>query len=222
MRCATRLGIATAVLSVVSAGCATEEWTQTLFAKRQVEVDQRFAKMETEVREQRDRIDGVEVRVNHLNTQLTETRSLLRGTAAQAPGSRAAPSTTPERQPTRSIPERPRAGHTLVGVFQVHFGFDRADVDAGAEAALTEIVKELRDNPDITIALEGTTDTVGRRDFNMRLSQRRVEIVKRFLVDKGVDQARIVSSIGRGPLTDASVEDNLKRRVMVKMMAPGG
>jgi outer membrane protein OmpA-like peptidoglycan-associated protein len=218
---------------VVGAGCATQEWTQTLFAKRQVEVDQRFAKVETEVREQRDRIDGVEVRVNHLDTQLTETRSLLRGLAAhapsrvggseaQAPGSRAAPSTTPEEQPARSIPERPRPGHTLVSIFHVHFGFDRADVDARAAAALTAVLEELRDNPNITIALEGTTDTVGRLDYNMRLSQRRVEMVKRFLVDNGVDQARIVSSTGRGPLTDESVKNDVKRRVMVKMISPGG
>jgi outer membrane protein OmpA-like peptidoglycan-associated protein len=233
MRCGTKVGIATTVLSVLGAGCATQEWTQTLFAKRQVEVDQRFAKVETEVRAQGGRIDAVEVRVNHLDTQLTETRSLLRRTAAQgpskvggaeaqAPGSRAVPSTTAERQPTRSIPEKPRPGRTLVGIFQVHFGFDRADVDARAEAALIAIVEELRHNPSITIALEGTTDTVGGRDYNMRLSERRVEMVKQFLMDKGVDQARIVSSTGRGPLTDESVKNYVKRRVMVKMISPGG
>lgn len=232
MRCGIRLGIAIAVLSLIGFGCATEDWTQTIFTKRQAEVDQRFEKVETEVREQGDRIDGVEVRVNQLDTELRETRGLLRATAqspgriagaeAKALGSRAAPSTTPQRQPTRSMPEIPRAGRTLVAVFLVHFGFDRADVDVRAEAALTEVVKELHDNPKLTIALEGATDTVGSRDFNMRLSQRRVERVKRFLLDKGVKQARIVSSTGRGPLTDESVKEDLKRRVMVKVMAPEG
>jgi outer membrane protein OmpA-like peptidoglycan-associated protein len=229
MRCGIRLGIATAVLSLLGVGCATEDWTQTIFTKRQVEVDQRFEKIETEAREQGDRIDDVEVRVNQLDTELRETRVLLRATAqspgriagaeAKALGSRAAPSTT---QPTRSMPEIPRGGRTLVAVFLVHFGFDRADVDVRAEAALAEIVKELHDNPRLTIALEGTTDTAGPRNFNMRLSQRRVERVKRFLLDKGVEQARIVSSTGRGPLTDESIKEDLKRRVMVKVMAPEG
>lgn len=231
MRCGIRLGIATAVLSLLGVGCATEDWPQTIFTKRQAEVDQRFGKIETEVREQGDRIDGVEVRVNQLDTELRETRGLLRVTAqspgrigaeAKALGSRAAPSTTPQRQPTRSMPEIPRGGRTLVAVFLVHFGFDRADVDVRAEAALTEVVKELHDNPRLMIALEGTTDTVGPRDFNMRLSQRRVERVKRFLLDKGVKQARIVSSTGRGPLTDESIKEDLKRRVMVKVIAPEG
>jgi outer membrane protein OmpA-like peptidoglycan-associated protein len=230
MRCGTRLGIATAVLSVVGAGCATQEWTQTVFAKRQVEVDQRFVKIETDVREHGHRIDGVEVRVNRLDTQLGETRSLLRGTMAQSPGriagaegnSRAGRSTSPEQTPTRSIPETSRGGRTLVAVYHVQFRFDRAEVDARAEAALMVILKELRENPSITIALEGTTDAIGPRDFNMRLSRRRAETVKQFLVHNGVDQARIVSSTGRGPLTNESIQDDLKRRVMVKMMAPDG
>ena len=232
MRCGIRLGIATAVLSLLGVGCATEDWTQTIFTKRQVEVDQRFERIETEARAQGDRIDDVEVRVNQLDTELRETRGLLRATAqsagriagseAKALGSRAAPSTTPQRPPTRSMPEISRGGRTLVAVFLVHFGFDRADVDVSAEVALTEIVKELHDNPRLTIALEGTTDTAGPRNFNMRLSQRRVERVKRFLLDKGVEQARIVSSAGRGPLTDESIKEDLKRRVMVKVMAPEG
>jgi hypothetical protein len=45
------LGIAAAVLAVVGAGCATEEWTQELFTKREVEVNQRFVRVEAVTRE---------------------------------------------------------------------------------------------------------------------------------------------------------------------------
>ena len=52
----------------------------------------------------------------------------------------------------------------------------------------------------------------------MKLSQRRVEVVKRWLVGKGIEPHRIVGATARGPLSDASVKDTLKRRVMVKLM----
>jgi outer membrane protein OmpA-like peptidoglycan-associated protein len=219
MRHATRLGIVAAALSVFGAGCATEEWTHELFAKRRVEVDERFVKVETGVREQGERIDRVEVRVAHLDTRLTETRDLVRGALAQAPSTVAARSSTSEVRAARSAPERgARAMRTLVGVIHVPFGFDRSDFDAGAEVALASIVKELRENPSMTIDLEGMTDPVGRLDYNIRLSQRRVEAVKRWLVRKGVERTRIVGSTGRGPLVDVSVKDDVKRRVMVKLI----
>jgi outer membrane protein OmpA-like peptidoglycan-associated protein len=219
MRLGMPLGIVAAVLSVFGAGCASVEWTEELFAKRRVEVDQRFVKVETGVREQTERIDRVEVRVTHLDTRLTETRDLIRGTLAQAPSTVAARSGTAEGRPGRPAPERvPRAMRTLIGVFHVPFGFDRADLDAGAEAALGAILKELRENTGLTLDLEGSTDPVGRLDYNVRLSQRRVEAVKRWLVGHGLERTRIVGSTGRGPLANASVNDDVKRRVMIKLM----
>ena len=219
MRHGTRLRVVVAALSVFGSGCATVEWTEDLFAKRQVEVDERFVKVETDVRQQDERIDRVEVRVEHLDTRLTETRDLVHGALSQAPTTVAARSSTSEGQPRRSAPERvPRAVRTLVGVVHVPFGFDRADLGPGAEAALASILKELRQNPNMTIDLEGTTDPVGRPDYNLRLSQRRVEAVKRWLAAKGVEGARIVGSKGIGPLANASVKDDVKRRVMVKLL----
>jgi outer membrane protein OmpA-like peptidoglycan-associated protein len=209
MRYGIRLTVVAAALSIFGGGCiATEEWTQDLFAKRQVEVDERVGQVETEVHEQGERIDRVEIKVAQLDTGLTETRDLVRGTLAQRGGAVAARTTTP------AVPGR----RTLVGVVHVPFAFDRADLDASAEAALASIVKELRDHPQMTIDLEGTTDPVGRLEYNVRLSQRRVEAVKHWLVSKGVDRTRIINSTGRGPLADASVKNNLKRRVMVKLM----
>ena len=227
MRRGIGIGIAAAVLLVMGAGCATEEWTETLFAKREVEVDQRFVKVETEVRKHDERIhrvDGrvnqVEVRVNQLDTRLTETRELVRTSIPQAPSGIAGRGAGSPRQPGSSTADTSRGLRMLVGIIVVPFGFDRADIDADAVDALAAIVKRLHDDPNLMIDLEGTTDPVGRRDYNVRLSQRRVETVKRWLVDRGVQGARIVGSTGRGPITDGSVQDNVKRRVVVKVLAP--
>jgi len=219
MRLGIRLTVGAVALSVVCAGCiATEEWTQDLFAKRQVQVDERFVKVETSVREQGERIDRVEVRLADLGAEVSETRALVNG----APPPKAATNVVVARstQPAPAPASLP-AGRTLVSVINVPFAFDRADLDPSGEAALAAIVKEVRESPQVTLDLEGATDPVGRFDYNVKLSQRRVEVVKRWLVDKGIASSRIVAATARGPLVDSAVKNDLKRRVMVKLMRSG-
>jgi outer membrane protein OmpA-like peptidoglycan-associated protein len=214
----TRLWTVAAALSIFSAGCATVEWTEDLFAKRQVEVDARFVKVETGVREQGGRIDRVEVRVANLDTRLTETRDLVRTTLSHPSPVTARPNLS-EARPAQVTPERTvRGSRTLIGVVRVPFGFDRADLEPGAEAALAAIVTEMHEHPNMTIDLEGTTDRVGRLDYNLRLSERRVEAVTRWLTLKGVDRSRIVEAKGRGPHATVFLKDDVKRRVLVKLM----
>ena len=222
MRHGMRLGIvATALSAVVGGGCATEEWTRGVFAKRQVEVDERFARVETEAHEQHQRIDRVEGRVAHLEVTLTETREQVRDALAPSPTTLPARAVTPPRRAARPTLDRTGPARTLVAVVHVPFGFDRADLDADAEAALASIVKQLGEHPGLTIDLEGATDPVGKLDYNVRLSQRRVAAVKRWLTEQGVDRTRIVGTTARGPIADTSVKAAAKRRVMVKLMTPG-
>jgi outer membrane protein OmpA-like peptidoglycan-associated protein len=207
-----RLGVVTTVLAFLSAGCATQEWTRDLFAKRTAKLDERFIKVEEQAREQGQRIDRVEGQVASLENRVAETRDLA-VVVLERVGGAGVRSEAVARRATRP------GLRTLVAVVHVPFGFNRADVDHGAETALASIVKELRENPKMTVDLEGMTDPAGRLEYNLRLSQRRVENVKRWLVASGVEPARIVRSAGRGPLPDASVKDEGKRRVTVKLMS---
>jgi outer membrane protein OmpA-like peptidoglycan-associated protein len=212
-----RLTMGALALSAVCAGCvATQEWTQDLFVKRQAEVDQRFVKVETGLHAQGERIDRVEVRVADLGSDLNETRSMLNGVLTEKTNVVARTSPLPARTAAPASPNQ----RTLVGVINVPFAFDRADLDPGGEAALVAIVREVKDSPQVTLDLEGTTDPVGRYDYNVKLSQRRIEVVKRWLLEKGIAPGRIVAETARGPLADASVKNDLKRRVMVKLMRP--
>ena len=203
-----RVAVAAAALSVSMAGCiATEQWTQDVLGKREAEIDGRFVKVETGVREQGERLDKVEVRVDKVENRIADLEQ--RGPRKIA---------TDRTASSGSVVVRSTSQRTLVAVVHVPFAFDRADLDPSAEVALTTIVAEMRDNPHITLDLEGTTDPVGTVDYNVKLSQRRVEAVKRRLLDKGIEPSRIVSSTARGPLLDSSIKNDLKRRVMVKLM----
>src|SRR5438128_2292095 len=88
---------------------------------------------------------------------------------------------------------------------------------ACAPTALLGVVKELQTNPDLSVDLEGYTDPTGTRDYNVGLSQRRVESVRRYLIGNGADIAR-VHSVGLGALEAASNEHAKLRRVTVRLM----
>jgi outer membrane protein OmpA-like peptidoglycan-associated protein len=73
-------------------------------------------------------------------------------------------------------------------------------------------------HPTLTVELGGYTDPKGALDYNYALSQRRVDAVRRFLVDKDIPMARIQAA-SLGPISDASIPDIKKRRVTIRLMA---
>ncbi len=56
---------------------------------------------------------------------------------------------------------------------------------------LLNVVDILRRNPNVSIEVRGYTDSVGRRDVNYRISIRRAQWVKNYLVSKGIAPSRI-------------------------------
>ena len=107
----------------------------------------------------------------------------------------------------------------------VMFAFDTADLNDAAQTALTEMVAQVREHPDFMVNLEGYTDAVGSRDYNIQLSQRRATAVLRYLVAQGVELSRI-HWVGLGKLSGpAAPEDNAKKRrvtVTVLSATPSG
>lgn len=110
------------------------------------------------------------------------------------------------------------------GTLVVAFAFDKWELDDGAQTALLDLVKQLRENPELVVTLEGYTDNVGPAAYNVQLAQRRADAVRRFLVERGVEVYR-VQSIGLGPVQlegdNRTSEGRAKnRRVVVKLFAP--
>jgi OmpA-OmpF porin, OOP family len=57
----------------------------------------------------------------------------------------------------------------------------------------------LKEYPGVTGTIEGHTDNVGSHDMNIKLSQRRADAVRKYLVDKfGIDASRL-KAVGYGP-----------------------
>jgi OmpA-OmpF porin, OOP family len=74
----------------------------------------------------------------------------------------------------------------------VEFDFDKAAVRPQYHNDIEKVSNFLKAYPDTTAVLEGHTDSVGTDEYNMKLSGRRAESVKKYLVEKfNIDAARI-------------------------------
>ncbi|MGE3675120.1 MAG: OmpA family protein, partial [Polyangiaceae bacterium] len=80
----------------------------------------------------------------------------------------------------------------------------------GSEVVLEQVVQFMKDNPKVTkLRVEGHTDNVGQAADNEKLSGERALTVKRWLVEKGVDAARLIS-VGCGqtrPIASNATEE---------------
>ncbi len=75
----------------------------------------------------------------------------------------------------------------------VYFEFDSATLDYTAQELLKQKGQWLTDNPDVNVVIEGHTDERGTNAYNLALGERRAESVKTFLVDLGIDAARMTT-----------------------------
>ena len=74
---------------------------------------------------------------------------------------------------------------------KVQFETGSADILEESFALLDEVADILEKNPGVTkVRVEGHTDSKGSKRFNKRLSQKRANAVRDYLVDKGIDKSR--------------------------------
>jgi peptidoglycan-associated lipoprotein len=82
-------------------------------------------------------------------------------------------------------------------VKDAYFDYDKANIRADAEAALTSDASFLKDHQSIKFTIEGKCDERGSEEYNLGLGDKRATAAKNFLVNAGVTADRI-STISYG------------------------
>jgi outer membrane protein OmpA-like peptidoglycan-associated protein len=127
---------------------------------------------------------------------------------------------------TEEVPEEPevRPGTTVVPRLRTEevssgiiFDFDSYVIKEESYPMIDMIVKIMTDHKDIEIELAGNTDHIGNERYNDRLSLRRAEAVKKYMMDKGINAERIhVMGFGERMLLSATEDEKdlqMNRRV---------
>jgi len=102
------------------------------------------------------------------------------------------------------------------------FDFDKSVLKPVAKAKLDDLIDKIKSiNLEVIIAI-GHTDAVGSDDYNLKLSMRRSNAVKAYLVSKGVDKTRIYTE-GKGesqPVADNKTKEGRakNRRVEIEVV----
>jgi outer membrane protein OmpA-like peptidoglycan-associated protein len=178
-------------------GCASQQ--QLLEAETDTKA--RMAKLEAGLAAEKARVDKLTTDLAAVRATSTEatrigTEATKIGTdARQRADAAAAQGEAVDARLAKALANR--FARVAVQEFRVEFETGRAELPGGTEEILQAASKLLTDNATYSVDVIGLTDDVGTAGSNVNLSWRREEMVRRFMVERGVPLNRF-SFIGLG------------------------
>jgi outer membrane protein OmpA-like peptidoglycan-associated protein len=88
----------------------------------------------------------------------------------------------------------------------IHFDFDKSTLKPEAQAILKRNIQLLKNNPQAQIRVAGYTSASGTEAYNQKLSERRANAVRAYLVSEGVIAPDRLSIVGYGETHPAMYE----------------
>ena len=237
MRSANRrfpiLGVFILIGAVSLSGCATKNFVLEEIAP----IEARVAELESTDTEHAERIDAVDQRAQEGITQANQanTAAAAADSKAESAGEDAA---TADRKAEAAQESADQAMNRLGTVenrlgslynYQVNqtvtvtFGLESAALSGEANGTLDGIAGQVQDGDFVEV--QGYTDSTGEDSYNIALSDRRAQAVKRYLVSKDVPLFRI-EVVGLGETNPAASNDDRdgreqNRRVEVRLLRAG-
>lgn len=142
---------------------------------------------------------------------------------APPPEPKPAPPPPPAPEKPKPEPEKPKpVAEKITFAADVLFDFDKAVIKPEGKSKLDDISNKVRGiNLEVVIAI-GHADWIGTDQYNQRLSVRRAESVKAYLVSKGIEGNRVYTE-GKGekqPVADNKTREGRakNRRVEIEVI----
>ena len=142
--------------------------------------------------------------------------------AAPVPAPVVVPPTPPRAVVPPPPPPRPAIATKVTYAADAFFDFDKSVLKPEGKAKLDDLVGKVKGiNLEVIIAV-GHTDSVGSDAYNQKLSVRRAEAVKAYLVSKGIEKNRVYTE-GKGekqPVADNKTSEGRakNRRVEIEVV----
>jgi OOP family OmpA-OmpF porin len=141
-----------------------------------------------------------------------------------APAPAAAPMAAPAAAPAAAavVAPAPAAASKVTYAADAFFDFDKAVLKPAGKAKLDDLIGKVKGiNLEVIIAV-GHTDSTGSNAYNQKLSVKRAESVKAYLVSKGIEKSRVYTE-GKGeaqPVADNKTRDGRakNRRVEIEVV----
>jgi outer membrane protein OmpA-like peptidoglycan-associated protein len=100
----------------------------------------------------------------------------------------------------------PKVIAVLATLENSHFAFNSAEISEDGKTILKHNVQTLKDDPKMKVLVSGYTSAAGTEEYNQKLSERRAESVKNYLVKTGGIDGKRITTIGYGESHPAKYE----------------
>jgi outer membrane protein OmpA-like peptidoglycan-associated protein len=105
-----------------------------------------------------------------------------------------------------ALASEPKEKVIILAFEDVHFDLDKAILTEEAQVILKRNIQILKANPKAKVRIAGYTSASGSESYNQRLSERRANAVKEYLIKEGVIAPNRLSTIGYGVARPAEYE----------------
>ncbi len=135
---------------------------------------------------------------------------------AAAPEPMAEPAPAPVAAPVVCAPQV----ETITIEAEKLFGFDKAKL-ADTSDLDSQVVAKMKENPIFaSVKIVGHTDKLGSTEYNQKLSERRANMVRDYIISQGIDGSRLVA-VGMGEsMPKVNCDDVKGRKAQIECLAP--
>jgi outer membrane protein OmpA-like peptidoglycan-associated protein len=107
----------------------------------------------------------------------------------------------------------------------VYFGFDKSNYLSGEKTKIDKLVNILKTNENLKVNLTGNADSKGTEEYNMKLTERRIDSVVKTIQSSGIPETRISKEKALGESKPAATNETeegraLNRRVTFEVINP--
>lgn len=126
----------------------------------------------------------------------------------------------PAAEPVVMGPDKP-AFEKITLQAEVLFDFDKNLLkDEGKKTLDVEVTEKMKAHPEVELVLiSGHTDFIGDDKYNQKLSERRADAVKKYLVSQGIEESRL-HTVGKGETQPVADCKGIRGKKLISCLQP--